>query len=181
MDRGAWQATVHGVSKSWTRLSIHIQWLGMLGTFSCTCLSSVCLFRKNIVSVPVSILNRIVWVFCYWRVWCCVFLISFTLFFFNVYFYLFIWLCQVLVVACRILDLRCDMWDFFSFLLLLLFFFSVMTCELSYRLWDLVPWPGMELGHPEWARRVPATEPPCESSLNLFWFSVYVIRLDLCD
>ena len=113
MDRGAWQATVHGVSKSWTQLSIHIQWLGMLSTFSCTCLSSVCLFQKNIVSVPVSILNRIVWVFCYWRVWCCVFLISFTLFFFNVYFYLFIWLCQVLVVACKILDLLCDMWDFF--------------------------------------------------------------------
>ena len=23
MDRGAWQATVHGVAKSWTRLSTH--------------------------------------------------------------------------------------------------------------------------------------------------------------
>ena len=23
MDRGGWQATAHGVSKSWTRLSIH--------------------------------------------------------------------------------------------------------------------------------------------------------------
>ena len=23
MDRGAWQATVHGVAKSWTRLSMH--------------------------------------------------------------------------------------------------------------------------------------------------------------
>ena len=24
MDRGAWQATVHGVAKSWTRLSTHV-------------------------------------------------------------------------------------------------------------------------------------------------------------
>ena len=24
MDRGAWQATVHGVTKSWTQLSMHI-------------------------------------------------------------------------------------------------------------------------------------------------------------
>ena len=24
MDRGAWWATVHGVAKSWTRLSIHV-------------------------------------------------------------------------------------------------------------------------------------------------------------
>ena len=23
MDRGAWQATVHGVTKSWTRLTMH--------------------------------------------------------------------------------------------------------------------------------------------------------------
>ena len=23
MDRGAWQATVHGVAKSWTQLSMH--------------------------------------------------------------------------------------------------------------------------------------------------------------
>ena len=176
MDRGAWQATVHGVSKSWTRLSIHIQWLGMLSTFSCTCLSSVCLFQKNIVSVPVSILNRIVWVFCYWRVWCCVFLISFTLFFFNVYFYLFIWLCQVLVVACKILDLLCDMWDFFfsssssSF-----FFFSVMTCELSYRLWDLVPWPGMELGGP-W---MGAQSPSHWTTLRVLTESLLI--LCLCD
>ena len=26
MDRGAWQATVHGVTKSWTRLSTHPLW-----------------------------------------------------------------------------------------------------------------------------------------------------------
>ena len=25
MDRGAWQATVHGITKSWTRLSMHTQ------------------------------------------------------------------------------------------------------------------------------------------------------------
>ena len=25
MDRGAWQATVHGVAKSWTQLSFHFQ------------------------------------------------------------------------------------------------------------------------------------------------------------
>ena len=25
MDSGAWQATVHGVAKSWTRLSMHMQ------------------------------------------------------------------------------------------------------------------------------------------------------------
>ena len=25
VDRGAWRATVHGVAKSWTRLSIHTQ------------------------------------------------------------------------------------------------------------------------------------------------------------
>ena len=24
MDRGAWQATVHGVAKSWTQLSMHV-------------------------------------------------------------------------------------------------------------------------------------------------------------
>ena len=24
IDRGAWQATVHGVAKSWTRLSTHV-------------------------------------------------------------------------------------------------------------------------------------------------------------
>ena len=26
MDRGAWRATVHGVAKSWTRLSMHTQY-----------------------------------------------------------------------------------------------------------------------------------------------------------
>ena len=55
--------------------------------------------------------------------------LSLTLFFFNVYFYLFIWLHQLFVVAHRIFDLCCDMWDFFFLL-----FFLVMTCELSYRL-----------------------------------------------
>jgi len=30
MDRGAWQATVHGVAKSWTRLSIHTPIIVML-------------------------------------------------------------------------------------------------------------------------------------------------------
>ena len=28
MDRGAWQATVHGVTKSWTRASMHIDFRG---------------------------------------------------------------------------------------------------------------------------------------------------------
>ena len=26
MDRGAWHATVHGVTKSWTPLSMHAPW-----------------------------------------------------------------------------------------------------------------------------------------------------------
>jgi len=25
MDRGAWQATIHGVTKSWTQLSIYVE------------------------------------------------------------------------------------------------------------------------------------------------------------
>ena len=92
----------------------------------------VCLFWKNIFSVPVSILNRIVWGFFfaiegYDAVY--FLFLSLTLFFFNVYFYLFIWLHQLFVVAHRIFDLCCDMWDFFFLL-----FFLVMTCELSYRL-----------------------------------------------
>ena len=105
--------------------------------------------------------------------------LSLTLFFFNVYFYLFIWLHQVFVVARRIFNLRCDMWDFFSFLL---FFFLVMTCELSYRLWDLVPWPGMagmELGPPELGAQSPShwttmRSPQWVSSDSLFF-------KDLCD
>ena len=32
MDRGAWWATVHGVAKSWTRLSTHVVW----SSTSCT-------------------------------------------------------------------------------------------------------------------------------------------------
>ena len=46
--------------------------------------------------------------------------------FFNIYFYLFIWLCQVLVAA-----------------------FGIFSCSiqtLSCSMWDLVPWPGIEPG-----------------------------------
>ena len=46
--------------------------------------------------------------------------------FFNIYFYLFSWLCQVLIVAHRIFDLRFSMW--------------ILSCGL----WDLFPWPGIE-------------------------------------
>ena len=30
MDRRAWRATVHGVAKSWTRLSTHAHWMAQM-------------------------------------------------------------------------------------------------------------------------------------------------------
>ena len=33
MDRGAWQAIVHGVAKRWTQLSTHTQFLGNIPLF----------------------------------------------------------------------------------------------------------------------------------------------------
>ena len=60
MDRGAWRAAVHGVPKSWTRLST-----GQHHFYSAYCYTALS-------------------------------------FFFNIYFYLFIWLCQVSAAACGI-------------------------------------------------------------------------------
>ena len=48
--------------------------------------------------------------------------------FFFIYLFLFIWLHEVLVVACRIFDLHCGMRDL----------------TLSCGIWDLAPWPGIE-------------------------------------
>ena len=69
-----------------------------------------------------------------------------TFFFLNIYFYLFLWLCWVLVVACKIFS--CGMWT------------------LSCGMWDLVPWPGNETGH--WGCRVLATGPPGRSLQDSF-------------
>ena len=44
MDRGAWWAIVHGVTKSWTQLNAHTQhswYLGNLSICVCVCYTSV--------------------------------------------------------------------------------------------------------------------------------------------
>ena len=41
MDRGAWQATIHGVTKSWTQLSTHICPKVTNDTFHLVCLIQV--------------------------------------------------------------------------------------------------------------------------------------------
>ena len=45
---------------------------------------------------------------------------------------------------------------------------SCSMCTLSYGMWDLVPWPGIEPGPLQWEGRVLATGPPGKSSLILF-------------
>ena len=43
MDRGAWWATVHGVTKNWTRLSVHTQYIHTsLRHLGLICLSTFC-------------------------------------------------------------------------------------------------------------------------------------------
>ena len=42
MDRGAWQATVHGVTKSWTRLSMHTD------------------FRRNTIAEPTNFVSNLI-------------------------------------------------------------------------------------------------------------------------
>ena len=60
------------------------------------------------------------------------------------YFLLFIWLCQVLVVALGVLDLHCSTWDFF-------FFFQLRHVGSSSLKGD---------GTLHWEHRVLATDPP---------------------
>ena len=48
-------------------------------------------------------------------------------------FFLFIWLCQVLVVGREIFDLRCGTWDLYLWM-------WTLRCSM----WDLVPWLGMK-------------------------------------
>ena len=54
MDRGAWQATVHRVAKSWTRLSVHTLnatptgRLKLLGPCTCWIMEKAREFQKNI-------------------------------------------------------------------------------------------------------------------------------------
>ena len=98
MDRGAWQATVHGVTKSWTLLS---DWKmttsPVLTTFSHCSLNAV--WTLNISAHAVLHLSREV-----------------PFHPFSFFKYLFIWLYQVLFAACRIFScnmqtLSCGMWD----------------------------------------------------------------------
>ena len=60
---------------------------------------------------------------------------------FNIYFYYFTWLCQVLDATCRIF---------------------------SWGMWDLVSRPGIELGPLCWELRVLATESPGKSQRDVF-------------
>ena len=80
---------------------------------------------------------------------------TWTLGILGVFFFLilFIWLCQVIGVACRIFNLR-------------------------YSLWHLIPWPGIEPGALAWERGVLATGPArkplsgtfmCGSSQHVSW------------
>ena len=98
MDRGAWQTTVHGVTKSWTLLS---DWKmttsPVLTTFSHCSLNAV--WTLNISAHAVLHLSREV-----------------PFHPFSFFKYLFIWLYQVLFAACRIFScnmqtLSCGMWD----------------------------------------------------------------------
>ena len=98
MDRGAWQTTVHGVTKSWTLLS---DWKmttsPVLTTFSHCSLNAV--WTLNISAHAVLHLSQEV-----------------PFHPFSFFKYLFIWLYQVLFAACRIFScnmqtLSCGMWD----------------------------------------------------------------------
>ena len=83
------------------------------------------------LDLPASV--SIIWFFsssqCHWTVWAG-WLISF------IFFYLFIWLCWVLVVACELL---------------------------VHSMWNLVPWPGIEPRPLHWEHGVLATGPPGKS------------------
>ena len=85
-------------------------------------------------------------------------------FFFLMFYYLFIWLHQVLVASCRIFDLRYSM------------------RMLSYGMWGLVPWPGIKPGplamgtwsFSHWTAREAAL------SLSLYlWRNVYLDLLPI--
>ena len=55
----------------------------------------------------------------------------------------------------------------------------VMACELLLAMWDLVPWPGMELGSLHWECGTLATGPP-RSTPGLYVLNVgHVVHLRL--
>ena len=61
MDRDAWRAALHGVAKSWTRLSECTElnwWLVTLSIFSYTWWTFVCLFWKNVYHILFLVLNQ---------------------------------------------------------------------------------------------------------------------------
>ena len=66
------------------------------------------------------------------------------------YIYINIWLHRILVVLCGIFNLPCDMWT------------------LTYWMWDLVSWSGMESGPLHWGCRLLATGAPRKSLESVF-------------
>ena len=109
MDRGAWQATVHGVTKSWTLLSDWKMTSPVFTTFSRCSLHVVWTLH---ISAHAAL--HLIWE------------VPFRPFF--LFKYLFVWLYQVLLAACRI--------------------FSGNMQTLNCGIWDLlvVPWPGIKPG-----------------------------------
>ena len=71
MDREAWHAVIHGITKSWTRLSNWTElnwteWLVILSIFSCTCWPFVYLLWQNVYSGPsLKFLIWVIWFFGY--------------------------------------------------------------------------------------------------------------------
>ena len=68
MDREAWHAAVHGVIKSWTRLSDWTQLNDLWKHLSCTYWFFVCFLWRNVYSSPLLILNGVIWFFYCWVV-----------------------------------------------------------------------------------------------------------------
>ena len=58
MDRGAWRATVHGIAKSWTRLSMHAQ-ASILSSISKNNNSKNNRFHQNLVMNTKWIIEKV--------------------------------------------------------------------------------------------------------------------------
>ena len=92
MDREAWRAAVHGMAKTWTRLSDWTEWSVMLSILLVIVYLEKCLFRSFphfFIGLFVFFWYRVVWAACiFWKLILCQFHVNHFLLFWRLSFHL---------------------------------------------------------------------------------------------